>query len=239
MKQNEIILDSGFHTSELAYENIDGIEYELRILSTPDDHGRRSFEVIGVYVSGADSSLTEIHVPASVCMDSYKTKSPNGIGTFPVDGIAPRAFKNTSRITKVEIPDTLLTIDKSAFQNCSSLKEINTYFAQEPKPNRGERKGLDIDKQAFKGCSALETVILHVGYVMNDAFAHCYNLRRLHLTTCTSDADNDIVKEAFNGCIALTDVKITDEFGKPSLCNVSVEEIFTNCPGLNISKIAL
>ena len=70
--------------------------------------------------------------------------------TYKVTAIADNAFKNNKKVTKVVIPDNIITIGKNAFNGCSKLKTIQI------KSTKLTSKS--ISKNAFKGISKKVTI---------------------------------------------------------------------------------
>lgn len=89
-----------------------------------------------------------------------------------IEKICKNCFKNVSTIESLNITaKTPLTIEESAFENCSKLKTIVLDVSG---------KCLTIQSDAFKSCNELDCVhIKSTGKIIieKDAFSQCYNLR--------------------------------------------------------------
>ena len=70
--------------------------------------------------------------------------------TYEVTSIGDKAFDGCSRLTSIEIPNSVTSIGREAFRGCSSLTSIEI-------PN----SVTSIGDEAFKGCSNLKIVINH------------------------------------------------------------------------------
>ena len=99
------------------------------------------------------------------CMDQ-DVVIPSKIDGFTVTAIGDYAFKYCN-ITSVTLPDTIISIGKEAFADCSLLSSINI-------PERVESIGATV----FYNCESLKSIIIptSVTYVANDVFAGCSSL---------------------------------------------------------------
>ena len=135
-----------------------------------------------------------------------------------VTEIGENAFANCDSLSKVILPDTLVSIGRYAFYECEDLKEIEI-------PDSVKSMGTD----CFNGCTSLESVDIRGKLTVLEAlcFAHCSNLvevnlpeslltiRECALMDCTSletikipEGVTEIKYSAFEGCTQLTDVTI-------------------------------
>ncbi|MBE5779635.1 MAG: leucine-rich repeat domain-containing protein [Clostridiales bacterium] len=117
-----------------------------------------------------------------------------------VTDIYGSAFNNCSKLTGVELPRTLITLEKDAFRNCSSLTEIIV-------PDSTTTLGA----YAFGGCTGLKTA--YVSNNINDwaldwgnsqIFIDCTALEYV----CFGDGLTSIEEEALMGCTGLKGVYI-------------------------------
>ncbi|MBR6670025.1 MAG: leucine-rich repeat protein [Ruminococcus sp.] len=94
---------------------------------------------------------------------------PSEIEGFPVTRIYMGAFF-TSTAEKIELPNTVKTIDRMAFTDCSYLKEIVIPESVE-----------EIGDEAFAGCSKLETITLPVSLktIGKNLFDSCTSLKEI------------------------------------------------------------
>lgn len=86
--------------------------------------------------------------------------------------IGERAFSNLHFLTEINLPDTLLDIQRSAFENCIRLKKFSM------------PKNVSIlAAKTFEGCSSLESVELSekIDYVGVNTFKNCVNLKVLSI----------------------------------------------------------
>ena len=131
-----------------------------------------------------------------------------------VTRIGEFAFNDRRSITSVALPDSVTTIQYSAFKGCTQLTTI-TLGISVTKIGYGAFYGCSsltsivlpdsvttIDSGAFNGCSNLESITLGNGVVSigTGAFAHCANLSEVALPDCVTT----IRMWAFNPCDSLT-----------------------------------
>jgi len=84
--------------------------------------------------------------------------------------IGTLAFQDCSTLKEVELPSSVTSIENSAFQGCSSLKKVNL---PEGITSMGD--------YVFKSCSSLENVTLPTSLtsIGRSAFDECYSLKML------------------------------------------------------------
>lgn len=131
-----------------------------------------------------------------------------------VTRIGEFAFHDRRSITSIALPDSVTTIQYSAFKGCTQLTAI-TLGNSVTKIGYGAFYGCrsltsivlpdsvtTIDSVAFNGCSNLESITLGNGVVSigAGAFAHCANLSEVTLPDCVTT----IRMWAFNPCNSLT-----------------------------------
>ena len=143
---------------------------------------------------------------------------------YSVTSIGDNAFKYSSDLTSVTIPESVTSIGSGAFSGCSSLTSITI-------PN----SVTSIGYSAFSGCSGLTTISIPntVVSIANTAFENCNNLdynaynnayylgneenpyvfllsaKKTTITECTIPNGCKFINEsAFRGCNELTTVTI-------------------------------
>ena len=168
-----------------------------------------------------------------------------------VTEIGENAFANCDSLSKVILPDTLVSIGRYAFYECEDLKEIEI-------PDSVKSMGTD----CFNGCTSLESVDIRGKLTVLEAlcFAHCSNLVEVNLPEslltirecafmdCTSletikipEGVTEIKYSAFEGCTQLTDVTIPATVqsiasGRGNT-KVNVDNVFGNNPNLKEIKV--
>ena len=149
-----------------------------------------------------------------------------------VCSIEPTAFKNCDTIKTIQIPDTVTSIGGGAFLDCKNLVKIKL-------PNRITK----IYVNTFDGCSSLKKVVLPetVMEILSCAFAYCTSLANIELPNGLTT----IGGWAFVGCSKLSSVSLPETLKSigPSAfsgCNItkitipkSVTEIGDNAFGSN------
>lgn len=142
---------------------LESLEIDQELLENPEK-GQKSgtgYEKNnGVKVSGYTGEETDLVLPSSIDGTDMK-------------GVAAVAFKDNTKITSVECPAGMLSIDDSAFEGCTSLKKVILPDSL-----------TWIGPYAFSGCTSLETVVFgnRVMQLQNSAFRNCTALRDVDLS---------------------------------------------------------
>ena len=129
--------------------------------------------------------------------------------SLKVTKVDDEAFKNTDLLSII-LPQDLLSIGRSAFEGCKSIKEIIFPTSVQW-----------IEKSAFKGCIGLTSLTLPDNLLsINDSvFWGCTGLRSIvfpqHLKS--------IGKLSFGECLGLTDLEVSAE---------TIDSAFVNCSNL-------
>ena len=161
---------------------------------------------------------------------------PSTLGGSKVVCIGSSAFKNNTNLTSVTIPDTVTTIENSAFSGCSNIKkltlgknvsEIGMYAFQD---NIGlttltiPDSVTSIDTAAFGGCSKLREISIgkSVSNMGSAVFSSSPQLRKVTIAEGTTVIGID----AFSGCYLLDSIKI------PNTVTEIGANAFYGCTGL-------
>lgn len=142
---------------------------------------------------------------------------PSEIEGQPVTGIGYSAFAHCDNLLSVTIPDSVRSINESAFNDCSNLECINfsnvLVIGKGAFQNCVSLKKIDLPKSlisikdfAFYGCKNLENITIpeSVENLGEHAFAACYNLTSITLP-------NNIIsisRSVFASCDKLEKVEI-------------------------------
>lgn len=104
-------------------------------------------------------------------------------------------FLTATKLTEVNIPETITVIEAGAFQGCTALKSVSIPSSV-----------TNIQLQAFLGCSALETIIIpdSVTTIGQAAFRNCTSLKSIAIP---NDVE-EIGKQMFDSCKALESVTL-------------------------------
>lgn len=186
----------------------------------------------------------EIEVPSIIEVEGVE---------YTVVSLGSNAFQGASAITKVTIPETILSIrddnsiwsggvleENGCFENCTSLKEV--ILPNLSKINKDFFKKCTslttviipnsvtaIDNNAFYGCSSLEEIIIpdSVTTIGEDAFNRCTNLSSLTI----SNSVQELAEGVFAECKSLTEVVIPDSVVSIQ-SDYSYRGAFYNCEAL-------
>ena len=142
------------------------------------------------------------------CSKITHVNLPNTI-TF----IGDYAFKDCRGLTSVTIPNSVITIGASAFGGCSGLTSVTI-------PN----SVITIGASAFGGCSGLTSVTIPSSVITigASAFGECSGLTSVTIPNSVIS----IGKYAFSNCTGLTSVDISN-----TITSIS-DGTFSNCTGL-------
>lgn len=205
----------------------------LRAIAVPSvDDGKNELRLtlLDDYTYGVTGFLREgckvLNIPASY----------NGI---PVTKILNKAFRGNTKITEVNIPGSIKTIDSNEFEGCTGIEKLNIAEGVER-----------IQGGAFYGCTKLKSVKIpdSVKVIGGQTFENCSALADLTLganleeiminafagTAITSvtipDKVHLIQNEVFAGCAKLVSVNI------PVNANALGTNLFLNCNNLTSVK---
>ena len=178
-----------------------------------------------------------------------KTYSVSGIGNCtssdvviaatyegkPVTKIANYAFRNRTSIKSITIPNSVVNVGVSAFDGCSSIKNVyyqggveewckiyfsgsnanplskgaNLYFNGALVVNLHIPSSVETIRQyAFKGCLSLENLTMDnsVTTIEESAFSSCQNLKKVTIGNFVSE----IKSYAFINCESLTEITLSN-----------------------------
>ena len=159
--------------------------------------------------NGYDSYADTVIIPSSI---EY------GGVTYPVTSIEESAFGGSSRLTMVEIPNSIKSIGQFAFEYCTGLTSVVI-------PN----SVTTIGHSAFSYCSNLKSAVLSNSLTLIDEylFFDCSNLKSIAIP----DGIKSINESAFRGCKSLTSIVIPN--GVTSIGN----RVFYDCSSLTSLEI--
>lgn len=156
---------------------------------------------------------------------------PGTIDGKPVTAIANGVFNGRNTMTRVTIPDTVVSIGNDAFRGCSSLTEVDlpaalTTIGSSAFRSCGALTRADlpagvtaIGNNAFRDCGALTEMVIPSGVteIAQDTFSGDRNLLRVVLP----EGLTTIGETAFYDCYALADMNIPStvtEISKKAFC---------------------
>ncbi|MBQ5398583.1 MAG: leucine-rich repeat domain-containing protein [Ruminococcus sp.] len=194
-------------------------ESETRVYTPPQNYdGFASFTVTGtsymnidlqkwINQSPDDEPFEMIFEKAVRSYIAYGQKKMIKATILTATSIGASAFQNCSSLTEINLPDSLTSIGSSAFQSCMSLTEINLPDSL-----------TSIGNSAFSSCSALTEINFpdSLKTIGTAAFSNCLALTELTLP----DSLTSIGAQVFSYCSSLTNLTLAQGF---------------NCNGLNVS----
>ena len=138
--------------------------------------------------------------------------------TTGLTSIEKHAFEGCSRLTSIEIPDSVTSIEEYAFSGCWSLASIIIPDGV-----------TSIEWHAFSGCENLASIVIpdSVTSIESSAFSGCKKLTSIEIP----DGVTSIGSSAFSDCTNLTSIEI------PS-CATPIKEYFPSYKNITNIKIA-
>ena len=163
-------------------------------------------------------------------------KIPDKVGSLTVVEIAQEAFLKCSRLTAVDIPNSVTTIRLNAFWGCSGLTEVTlpskltrinwrAFYGCGLKEVKIPSSVKTIDFYAFSYCEELTAVVIpsSVKSILGWTFSNCSGLTAVTI----SDGVTEIGLYAFNACKELKEVTIPGSVERIDKC------AFKDCKSLN------
>ena len=140
-----------------------------------------STEPYTVSVNKYLGSSTAIEIPSKAVSDSVE---------YAVTGISQNAFKGSTALTSITIPNTVTSIGANAFEGCTGLTSIDIPTTV-----------TSIGGSAFSGCTGLTEVEIScpITSIGNGLFYNCSHLKTIALPSSVKS----IGASAFRGCSAL------------------------------------
>ncbi len=230
------------------FSNNGGVgSYALNIY-TDKNGAKKTFETTDGFVLYEDSQTcyllgyigdkTEITLPESCNGKNY--------------GIYNYAFYSNGKITKLVVPNRVISVGELAFENCKSLKEVHisdiACWCSISFDGRNVTSGSvfkeadlylngnlvtelvisstlgQIKEYTFSGFKSIENVTIQSGVtsIGNNAFCGCTGLKNVTIP----DSVTNISYNAFSGCTSLTEITI------PKGVNFILNGTFSRCTGL-------
>ena len=149
---------------------------------------------------------------------AYPANKPDEVYAppFGVVEIAPFAFSGARNLKRIELPDSIQSIQESAFEN-SSIEEIKV-----------PRSLSFIGSRAFINCKKLREFLVpekgELRLIEANAFANCRSLQKVELPESLKEIDARV----FSNCVELTRLRV------PSQIKSLSEEIVAGCENLRV-----
>jgi hypothetical protein len=194
--------DYGFH-NYLDYNIVDYDDGDITITGV----------VIGV--EDTDKFIDEVDFSDGITIPHWFDTFPEDEDTGNVIGLADYAFSQLRELSKIIIPDGVLTIGKEAFSECANLAEVDLpsslrYIGMDAFSGCEKLKHitlpecLEVISQGAFSCSGLTNIRIppNVKWIGPGAFDSCEQLKEIIILNPTIKIDED----AFCGCSALKTV---------------------------------
>lgn len=142
---------------------------------------------------------------------------PSEIRGFAVTEIGERAFYvdtvEGSIIESVVISEGVKSLGRSAFSNCTKLKNVTL-----------PQSLISMGDYVFYGCKSLENITIpeKIGYIGGSSFKDCTSLKSVYIP----DTVREIQDSAFKNCTSLTNIEL------PSSASSVSMEAFSGCSSL-------
>lgn len=148
----------------------------------------------GLFFSLQGNEYTLIDIGTCEDTDIIIPKTYNGC---PVSAIGDKAFANCSSLTRVTIPDSIISVGFATFSGCSNLKNVTLPDSV-----------TSIGDWAFSDCGRLTSISIpdSVTSIGNAAFYKCSELASIILPNSLKS----IGEQAFEQCSSLIDITIPD-----------------------------
>lgn len=135
-------------------------------------------------------------------------------------------LKDYINITSIIIPNSVTTIGKGCFQNCTGLTQVtlSIYLA-------------NLFSECFKGCSSLSYLYLPLSLINIDSmcFSQCTLLNKLEFENCNNLAN--VGSNVFNGISNTITMKLNGLFNRYGIYSSSFINLTNQNPGISIPEL--
>jgi hypothetical protein len=161
-------------------------------------HYSKDYDNLGLRVEVCEQNFKlqrVINIPEKVEVLKWHESGAYTKYFLPVTSIGYCAFENYSNLTKITIPQSVVTIKEGAFRDCTQLRFIKI-------PNNVKFIG----NQAFSRCTSLKSIVLpsETNELVDRVFEYCCSLEIVEFTSVAKR----ISSCAFYGCYSLQTVLI-------------------------------
>lgn len=209
---------------------VEGVEMKFKVISVADKTCQ-----VGTLTEPANSWGTSF-----ACIDTKTAGEmtiPSEVAGFQVTAISGASFYGCTKLTKVNIPSSVVSIGRGAFSSCTGLTSL--YIPASVK---------EISFNAFTSTPALTSIVVDKANPIYDSRDNCNAIIETGINTLLAGCQNTVIpssvtaigKQAFMGCTSLTSLYIpatitkiggSTTYGLPSSANYS-SQAFDSCAGL-------
>ena len=122
---------------------------------------------------------------------------PPKIAGLPVTKLGDKVFSGCTKLTTINLPESLTSIGNEVFSGCTGLTTINLPASL-----------TSIGNEVFSGCTGLTTINLPASLtaIGNEVFSGCTNLTTINLPASLTSIGNEV----FSGCTNLTTINLPE-----------------------------
>ena len=190
--------------------------------------------------TSSDGQIVEPRNPQNFGANIVSNEYKNGQGVITLDGLVTilgsNVFLDCPTLTSIEIPESVVRIENSAFTLCTGLESVSlseglTYLGNGAFSRCSSLKNISIpnsvttvESGAFQNCSSLESVTLPEGLtvIRPSVFAGCSSLKSVTIPPRVERIESG----AFSDCSSLSSVSI------PNSVTSMTWGSFANCTSL-------
>lgn len=206
------VSNSSISTNFRKYQLHNDVE-DFRIYGANYDFSSLKEYKDGYYLGSKDN-------PYMVLIKVKDNKTEKFVINKKCEIIADNAFKDCSKLSKIDIPKSVKRIGNTAFENCVSLSNINLpnslisigYGAfincDTLKEITIPNSLTSINNYLFSNCDLLENIKIpnSINYIGKEAFANCDNLKEIYIPN-----NVDYIEEnAFESCDNLKNIRLPE-----------------------------
>lgn len=200
-----------------------------------------------LYYTSTDGQIVTPKVAASFEANITSNTYEDGVGAITFDRnlttIGEKAFYNCRTLQSITIPQSVKTLSSSAFEGCIAIKSFAGAFAT----SDGNALVVDNALYTYAPSGDEEYVIADsITTIMDKAFAHCSNLKKLTIPATVTTIGKDSFLECGKGeLIVNCDISTKNSFGGMTFSKLTISDkvtvigpcCFASCRSLESVKL--